>query len=89
MPQPERDQIMRRIKGEFTEMPGLQLTGSQAQRLWGLDHDTCCDVLQELVAAAYLTRTLEGRYKLVTADPGRRSSARMAYRRSARRNDAA
>lgn len=31
------DAMLRRIYGEFLEMPGMRLTLSQAQRLWGLD----------------------------------------------------
>jgi hypothetical protein len=89
MPHRERDQIVRRVKGEFAEMPGLQLTAGQAERLWGLDHETCRDVLQELVAANYLTRTDDGRYKPATADPGRRTPVRATHRRPARRNDVA
>jgi hypothetical protein len=30
---------LRRVKGEYLEMPGLRLTPAQAQRLWGLDRD--------------------------------------------------
>ena len=29
--------MLRRIQGEFREMPGLRLTCRQAQRLWNLD----------------------------------------------------
>jgi hypothetical protein len=35
------DQILRRIRAEFLEMPGMRLTFSQAKRLWGLDEQTC------------------------------------------------
>jgi len=42
---PERDrptdEVLRRVQGEFLEMPGLRLTGAQARRLWGLDADVC------------------------------------------------
>ena len=31
------DEVLRRVQGEFLEMPGLRLTGAQARRLWGLD----------------------------------------------------
>src|SRR5262245_7291557 len=36
------ESLLRRIEGEYLEMPGLQLTREQAQRLWVLDCDTCC-----------------------------------------------
>ena len=37
--------LLMRIKAEFLEMPGLQLTPLQAQRLWGLDAKACDDAL--------------------------------------------
>jgi hypothetical protein len=39
-----------RVRGEFLEMPGMQLTLPQAQRLWGLDAATCDLVVTILVA---------------------------------------
>ena len=45
-----------RIRGEFTEMPGLRLTVAQAQRLFGLDDATCQQVIDALVSAAFLHR---------------------------------
>jgi hypothetical protein len=43
--------ILLRVYGEFMEMPGLRLTASQAQRLWGLDEHTCRQVLDLFVEA--------------------------------------
>jgi hypothetical protein len=57
-----RDEMLRRISGEYLEMPGLRLTCAQAQRLWGLDHDTCSELLSELVATCFLARSADGRY---------------------------
>ncbi len=57
-----REGLLQRISGEYLEMPGLRLTCEQAQRLWGLDHDTCTELLGALVASAFLTRTADGRY---------------------------
>src|SRR5687768_16771941 len=37
--------LVRRIESEYREMPGLNLTLGQAQRLWGVDHATCVQVL--------------------------------------------
>ena len=48
------DDVLRRIQGEFLEMPGLRLTTSQAQRLWGLDREICETVLQSLVSEKFL-----------------------------------
>jgi hypothetical protein len=39
-----------RVRGEFLEMPGMQLTLPQAQRLWGLDAETCDLVVTILVS---------------------------------------
>ena len=40
------DVVVRRIYNEFMEMPGLRVTCQQAQRLWGLDRQTCLEVLE-------------------------------------------
>jgi hypothetical protein len=61
-PEVPRDEMLRRISGEYLEMPGLRLTCEQAQRLWGLDHDTCSELLAELVASCFLARSADGRY---------------------------
>jgi hypothetical protein len=52
------------IKGEYKEMPGLQLTKPQAQRLWGLDASTCDVLLETLRAAGFLRVTPRGCYVL-------------------------
>lgn len=52
-----REDIVRRVCGEFLEMPGMTLTPEQAQRLWGLDEETCAEVLRYLVDARFLCRT--------------------------------
>lgn len=49
--------VVRRVCGEFLEMPGMALTPEQAQRLWGLDEQTCREVLSYLVDAHFLCRT--------------------------------
>jgi|CXWL01.1.fsa_nt_gi hypothetical protein len=46
---PEHDDIHRRIRAEFTEMPGLKLTLPQAARLFSLDRALCEQVLGALV----------------------------------------
>ena len=50
------------IRGEFIEIPGLHLTRPQVQRLWGLDADTCDELLDALVDARFLRRTHAGQY---------------------------
>ena len=51
------DDVLRRVQGEFIEMPGLRLTPAQAQRLWGLDRMACDTLLGALVDAKFLFRT--------------------------------
>jgi hypothetical protein len=53
---------LRRVKGEYLEMPGLALTTKQAQRLWGLDRESCDALLGALVDASFLKRTPDGAF---------------------------
>ena len=52
--------LVERIRGEFREMPGLQLTLDQAQRLFGLDPASCRHVIDTLVEASFLRWTASG-----------------------------
>lgn len=54
--------VVRRIRGEFLEMPGLRLTAQQARRLWRLDESACNAVLGALVDAQFLARTRDGAF---------------------------
>jgi hypothetical protein len=56
--------VIRRIHGEYREMPGLRLTAAQAQRLWNLDSDQCAAVLEALIEARLLQRTHDGAFVL-------------------------
>ena len=49
--------IVDMVRGEFLEMPGLELTEAQAIKLWSLDGDECRYVLDVLVAAGFLQWT--------------------------------
>jgi hypothetical protein len=53
-------ELIRRVRGEYLEMPGLRLTTRQAQCLFGLDTETCEAILAELQDAKFLTRTHGG-----------------------------
>ena len=46
--------VLRRVRAEFLEMPGLKLTPAQAIRLWGLQPDECQAVIAELINAHFL-----------------------------------
>ncbi len=61
-----RDAILRRICGEYLEMPGLRLTRPQAQRLWGLDESTCGQLLESLTRDKCLYRRPDGTYARLT-----------------------
>jgi hypothetical protein len=56
------DDVLRRVQGEYIEMPGLRLTSAQAQRLWGLDRVACDALLGALVDAKFLFRTRDGAF---------------------------
>lgn len=58
--------LLRRIRGEYLEMPGLRLTRPQAQRLWGLDDDTSRRVLSLLVERKFLMCASDGTYARLT-----------------------
>jgi hypothetical protein len=49
--------VIDRVRAEFVEMPGLELTLPQAVRLWGLGADDCRHVLDSLADAGFLRWT--------------------------------
>jgi hypothetical protein len=54
--------VLLRVQGEYRDMPGLKLTEAQAQRLLGIDCDTCAVVLSTLIERRFLRRTANGLY---------------------------
>jgi hypothetical protein len=52
--------LVHRVRSEFNEMPGLQLTLPQAARLWGLDHEASRLVIDALVERSFLRWTARG-----------------------------
>lgn len=56
------EQAMLRIYSEYVEMPGLQLTRRQAQRLFGLGEHVCVRLMDELVDQKFLARQSNGTY---------------------------
>jgi hypothetical protein len=58
-------ELLHRIRAEYREMPGLQLTAPQAQRLFGVDSKTWDAALATLVDAKFLCRTRNGQFGLV------------------------
>ena len=59
-----RVDLVRRVSGEFFEMPCLRLTRAQAQRLFGLRPDICERVLAGLIRDGVLTIGDDDRYRL-------------------------
>jgi hypothetical protein len=53
----EEVELGRRVRGEYLEMPGLQLTLAQASRLWHTDPAVSQHVLDALVDSAFLRRS--------------------------------
>ena len=49
--------LVNRVRAEFVEMPGLELTLPQAGRLWNLGPDDCRLVLDTLADAGFLKWT--------------------------------
>ena len=69
---------LRRIAGEYREMPGLKLTAAQASRLWACDLTSSQTALDSLAEQGLLRRTDEGFYVLLTGSPTRARSSRRA-----------
>lgn len=65
---PAFERIVQRVRAEYLEMPGLKLTREQARCLWGLDEETCDQLLAYLVEAGFLVCTRNDSY--VRADAG-------------------
>ena len=60
--QPTVQDWLRLIRGEFEELPDLQLTQRQVEELWGLETAVAEALLGALVAAGFLKRTRHGTY---------------------------
>ena len=56
------DSIVARVRGEYSEMPGLQLTCAQACRLWHMHVSTCEKLLEYLVREGFLCKSDKGTY---------------------------
>ena len=53
---PMLEELLRRVRAEFLEMPGLRVTRAQARRLWALDPTLCETVLAALVESNFLVQ---------------------------------
>ncbi len=52
------------VKGEYHDMPGLNLTRAQVRRMWGLEDGECDLLLQQLQTSHFLRVTPGGFYVL-------------------------
>jgi hypothetical protein len=69
LPEPIWQATIRRVRGEFEEMPCLRVTLAQAQTLFGLPRRVCEWVLARLESDGFLGRTPQGEYVRQTAAP--------------------
>ena len=58
--------MLKRVRAEYLEMPGLRLTLEQAQRLCGLERALCKVVLDALVDDTFLSVKSNGVYSRLT-----------------------
>lgn len=72
------DDLIRRVKSEFIEMPGLRLTLMQAKRLWALPHEDCERVLYALVENRFLILGTDGKFGRLSEETGAFPSGRPA-----------
>jgi hypothetical protein len=56
--------VLKRLLGEYLEMPGLRLTVSQVQRLCGIERTRCQSALDVLVDGTFLCLKSDGTYAL-------------------------
>jgi hypothetical protein len=74
--------LLRRIRAEFLEMPGLGLTLDQAYRLCGVERNLCKTLLDALVDEKFLRVRLDGRYARVSDGSARRPHPAKSDRRA-------
>jgi hypothetical protein len=55
-------ELVRLVRAEFLEMPGLRVTARQARRLWRIDERSCAAVMSALVDARFLAVTRDGSF---------------------------
>ena len=67
------------IEAEYHELPGLNLTRRQIQRIWGLDEGACDSVIRSLVTRRVLRETDAG--TLVACEPGLRKESSLLCKR--------
>lgn len=61
---PAPSDLVRRVRGEYLEMPGVRLTGPQARCLFGLDAETWEAVLTQLLNERFLVLARGGTFAI-------------------------
>jgi Fic family protein len=64
-----RKALLRRVQGEFEEMPGIPLTVNQASRLLSISPDIVSRIFNQLVEDGILRLTPDGRYRRPESAP--------------------
>ena len=59
---PAFEHLAERVRAEYRELPGLNLTRDQACCLWGLETELCDRLLLHLMDTGFLTRTWHATY---------------------------
>ena len=59
-------ELLKRIRAEYMEMPGLRVTIAQGQRLFGLEWTLCQTVFNALVDERFLRVNAQGMYVRAT-----------------------
>jgi hypothetical protein len=63
----DRESLLRQVRGEYLEMPGLNLTLEQAMRMWGVERQACLGLLESLIDCGFLRRGPRSGYVLAQA----------------------
>jgi hypothetical protein len=58
------ERLVRQVRADYLEMPGLCLTIHQAQRLWSLEPRVCAALLNSLTDSRFLRRNKRGLFVL-------------------------
>jgi hypothetical protein len=61
------DDLLGRVRAEFLEMPGLQVTCTEASRLLGIEPHACVAMLGHLAAEGFLRVSPRGSYVRATS----------------------
>ena len=79
---PGNDALVERIRGEYSEMPGMVLRLDQVSRLCGIERSVCKLVLEALVESKFLYVRADGAYARLSAETTERRRPANAARES-------